>query len=198
MPNLKSRSSLAAASESVAHPMDFDEFLEKLSPKDRLNAEKRLAVLEAEPEACSLMTLAPFAKFVGKQTIQFYIPDGKYRMQVFALEDLQDGHFTIYSPNVLEEAAKAGVFAPAPHTEPHMHMIEGTDEPLRIEPLDKNSINPGAHFKDMLGWNRKAVRITLPPSASRPQIDSAVLLCAIAAQHFVRTEPPAVAPAKKR
>jgi len=204
MPNLKTKPSLNVARESLANPMDFDDFLEKLSPKDRINAEKRLAVLEAEPDphraplwrrlACSLMTLAPLAKFVGKQTIQFYIPDGKYRMQVFALEDLQDGNFTVYCPNVLEETAKAGGFAPAPQTEPHMHMIGGTDEPLRVEPLDKNSINPGAHFKDMLGWNRKAVRITLPPSASRPQVEAALLLCAMAAQHFVRTEPPAVTP----
>jgi hypothetical protein len=175
--------------------MRFDDFLAKLTPKDRVNAERRVAALEAEGDpgrvalwkrlACTLMSLAPLAaKFVGKQTVQFYIADGKYRMQVFALEDLQNGVMTIYCPDVVAEATKAGIVAAAAGFPPYMHSIVSTQEMLNVEPLDKNSANMAAHFKDMVGWNRKALRITLPGSASKSQVETAELLCAIAAGHF--------------
>ena len=70
MPNSGDRS-LAAARELLAYPMSFPDFLAKLSPKDRLNAERRVGVLEAEPDpgraplwrrlTSVLMTLAPHA-----------------------------------------------------------------------------------------------------------------------------------------
>src|SRR5579863_9909287 len=102
MVNSPAAALLESAAKLLANRLDFDAFLAKLSPKDRVNAERRVGVLEAEPDssrvrlwrrlACALMTLAPHAaKLVGRQTIQFYVADGKYRMQVFALEDLQDG-----------------------------------------------------------------------------------------------------------
>jgi hypothetical protein len=198
MPNPTAKKNLDAARASIQQTITFEEFLAKLSPKDRANAEKRVAVLEGEPDprraplwqrlVCTMMTLAPTAKFVGKQTVQFFIPDGKYRMQVFAMEDLQDGLFTLYMPNVLEEAMAAGLIAPAPG-EPHMHMIPVSREPLRIEPLDKSTQNPAAHYKDMLGWNRKALRITLPPTPSDSQVQTAQLVCALAATHFAKSNP---------
>ncbi len=178
----------------------FEAFLAKLSPKDRANAERRVGVLEAEAPgratlwrrlACSMMTLAPHAaKFVGRQTVQYYVADGRYRKQVFAMEDLQDGNFTVYCPDVLAEATKAGLVAPSPQDGPHGYAIPETGERLRIEPLDGASLNPGAHFKDMTGWNRKALRVTLPPAPSEAQVEAAELLCALAAQHFVPSPPP--------
>jgi hypothetical protein len=192
---------LAAARQSLERRLDFAEFLAKLTPKDRLNAERRVQVLEAEPDpgrahlwrrlVCAMMTLAPHAaKFVGKQTIQFYVADGKYRKQVFAMEDLQDGHFTLYCPDVLREALGGGLVAPAPGAGPHLYRAARSAQPLRIEPLDGNSLNPGTHFKDMTGWNRKALRVTLPPSAAEGQIEAAEMLCAVAAQHFIPAPPP--------
>lgn len=192
---------LAAAREALAHRLDFEAFLAKLPPKDRLNAERRVQVLEAEPDpgraqlwrrlVCTLMTLAPHAaKFVGKQTVQFYVADGKYRKQVFAMEDLQDGHFTVYCPDVLKELLDAGLLAPATDVGEHFYRGGAPNQPLRVEPLDGSSINPAAHYKDMTGWNRKALRVTLPPSASAAQIDAAEMLCAVAAQHFVFAPPP--------
>ncbi len=187
--------------------MAFEEFLAKLAPKDKVNAERRVSVLEAEADASrahlwrrlvsALMTLSPHAaKFVGKQTVQFYIADGKYRMQVFAMEDLQDGNFTIYAPDALDEAVKTGLLEDAEPAEEHSYFVPASKEPLRVERLDGNSINSGAHYKDLTGWNRKAVRITLPPSASPKQIEAAEVLCALAAQHFVRAKPSADSPSK--
>jgi hypothetical protein len=198
------RQALSAARKALARPMDFADFLAKLSPKDRVNAQKRVDVLDAGPDpraarlwrrlACTLTTLAPHAaKLVGKQTLQIYVADGaKYRKQVFALEDLQDGVMTIYCPDVLADGLAAGVVAPPPPADAEVlnegqtvYAVASSGEPLRIDSLDGRSVNPAAHYKDMLGWNRKALRITLPPAASPAQIEAAELLCALAAQQFV-------------
>ena len=191
---------LAAARASLATRLSFADFLAKLPSKDRASAERRVSVLEAEPDparaplwrrlVCTLMTLSPHAaKFVGRQTAQFYVADGKYRKQVFAMEDLQDGHFTLYCPDVLGEAVKAGLLAAPPDAAEHGYLVRATGDRLRVELLDGASLNPGAHFKDMTGWNRKALRVTLPPSALPAQIEAAEVLCALAAQHFVRSAP---------
>jgi hypothetical protein len=207
MPYLQSTRTLDTARASLSQPLTFPAFLAKLSPKDRTSAARRISVLEALPDkdrahlwrrlACSLMTLAPFAaKLVGKQTLQVYVADGKYRMQVFALEDLQDGHFTLYCPDVLEEAAQLGLLAPDPFSQlsqPDLYLIEPSKEQLLINRLDSRSVNPAPHVKDLTGWNRKAIRITLPPSPSPAQIEAAELLCALAAQHFVHSALPFVA-----
>src|SRR3954470_1027535 len=134
MSDPKVKSTLDTARERLSSPLNFTEFLVKLSPKDRATAERRIGALEAEADpsrahlwrrlACSLMTLAPFAaKLVGKQTLQVYVADGKYRMQVFALEDLQDGHFTVYCPDVLNEAMTVGLLKREEHAEPDKHLI---------------------------------------------------------------------------
>src|SRR5437773_4234098 len=134
MPYLQSTRTLDTARASLSQPLSFREFLARLSPKDRASAERRVDVLEAVPDhsraalwrrlACSLMTLAPYAaKLVGKQTVQIYVADGKYRMQVFALEDLQDGNFTVYCPDVLDEALRSGLLARKADSEDQMYLI---------------------------------------------------------------------------
>ena len=203
MPSSQSKPTLDVARAALSHPLSFADFLAKLPPKDRATAERRVTALEAAPDhapahlwrrlACSLMTLAPFAaKLIGKQTLQVYVADGKFRMQVFALEDLQDGIFTVYCPDALEEAMQAGLLSKPQFAEPDHYVIEPSKEKLLIKQLDNKSLNPGPHFKDLTGWNRKALRITLPPSPSPAQVEAAELLCALAAQHFVRTALPLV------
>jgi hypothetical protein len=188
----QAQQTLEAARQSLALPFDFEAFLAALVPKDRLSAERRVTVLEASlaPDgadvwkrlAATLMKLsAHAAKLVGKQTVQFYIADGRHRMQVFALEDLQDGKFTVYCPDVLKEAQAAGLLAQA---SPGVFTVVASGDSLQIEALDAKSPNPAIHVKDLTGWNRKALGIALPTQASPSQIEAAELLCAIAAQHF--------------
>jgi hypothetical protein len=208
MPDPGAEQVLAAAREALARRVDFADFLARLSARDRVNAVKRVSVLEAEPDpgraplwrrlVCALATLAPHAaKFVGKQTVQFYVADGKYRMQVFALEDVQEGNFTVYCPDVLAEAAKAGLLARMPNAPADAWLVLASNEPLRAESLDGDSVNPGDHFKEMTGWNRRALRISLPPSPSPAQVQAVELLCAVAASHFVRAAPVTTDPAAK-
>jgi hypothetical protein len=207
MPEPDAKRLLSAAREALARPLDFSEFLAKLAPKDRASAEKRVATLEAGPDparahvwrrmACTLMKLAPHAaKLVGQQTVQFYVADGKYRMQVFALEDLQDGQVTVYCPDVAETAQRVGLLGKSTRvpgqpdeTDARVYAVGPGKEPLRLETLDKNSANPAAHFKDMVGWNRRALRVTLPPSASPAAVEVVEMMCAIAAQRFAPAAP---------
>jgi hypothetical protein len=193
---------LDEAGELLQRRLSFADFLAKLPPKDRVNAERRVLALETSAApglaelwrrlACALMTLSPHAaKLVGKQTVQFYVADGKYRMQVFALEDLQDGNITVYGPDVLTEAVEAGLLVRPEHAATGLYGIVGSGDALRIDALDRDSENLVAHFKDMVGWNRTAVRITLPPSASPRQVAAAELVCAIAALRFAPPPAPA-------
>jgi hypothetical protein len=198
MPKTKPTAVLAAARAALAKPLRFEDFLAKLPPKERVNAERRVDAFAAEEQGagrasmwqrltCSLMTLAPVAKVVGKQSIQFFIPDGKYRMQVFALEDLQDGNLSVYCPDAVAEAVAAGLLAQhdgADDADPATYVTIGHGEPLHVDALDKHTINPAPHFKDLMGWNRKALRITLTPGATPGQLEATELLCAIAASHF--------------
>ena len=159
---------------------DMETFLTGLAGKDRSNIEKHLAACDAEPDpqqgklwrrlAVGLRKLAPLpVQTVGQHAVQFFIADGKYRMQVFALEDGRDGRLMIYLPDILAEAEKAG--APL-----------GV---LKPEALDAaNTPNPSPHIKHMLGWNRKAVRVTLLTHASSQQVSATEKLCALAADRW--------------
>ena len=187
---------LSALRETLTPRLDFDDFLGMLNGRDRAAAEKRVAAQESSPRpqtdrnwrrlACTLMRLAGHsAKLVGRQSIQFYIADGRYRMQVFALEDLNDGNLSVYCPDVLQEALAAGLLSQSQTAEPLFHPL-GNDEVLCVEPFNGTVTNPAAHYKDMVGWNRKAIRITLPETASAVQLDAMELLCAIAARRFAK------------
>lgn len=193
MPNRSSKTALATARAALATPVDFDTFLAKLAPKERLNAERHVAACEAEDPrhaatwrrlACALMTLAPHAvKLNSQQSAQFYVPDGKYRMQVFALEDLRDGNVNVYCGDVLKEAIQAGALTvPKKGGEPNAYKVAGAEDMLVVEPLDRTIENPAAFFKDMIGWNRKALRIVVPNRATVPQLEAAETICSISAR----------------
>lgn len=207
MPDAPDPPVLVAARELLSRPLTFPEVLAKLAGRDRANAERRVAVLDAQPDAgrarawqrlaCGLMTLAPLAKFMGTNAVEFYVPDGRYRRQVFALEDLRDGGVTVYCPDVLADAVAAGLLAGAGRPEPGGYAVAATGEPLHVEALDGTALSPHAHVKNLTNWSRRAARVALPPSASAGQVAAAELLCAIAAVRFA-PPPPGDAPAAAR
>jgi hypothetical protein len=206
---------LTDARAALARPIDYDRFLEKLPAKDRANAQKHVAAIEAEGDprhaalwrrlACALMTLAGHsAKVNGQQSAQFYVADGKYRMQVFALEDLRDGKVTVYCSDVLDEATKLGVLAAPKRPKPAKgaadepmgggYTLPG-GEPIALDALDGRTENPAPFFKDMLGWNRRAIRITLPVTATKTQVAAAEDLCALSVRKWTVNPAAAAAPA---
>jgi len=188
----------------------MEEFFKNVSAKDRTGVEKHLAVIDAEPDAAhgriwrrvakTLRRLAPLAlQTAGQHAVQFFVADGKYRMQAFALEDQRDGKIQIYLPDVLDEAAKARILkapskgasasasggAGAAVAIPEYGIAGAAGTRLRIEALDAaNTPNPAPHYKHMLGWNRKALRITLLTTASEGELEAAEKLCALAAKRW--------------
>ena len=198
---------LAAAREALAKPLDFETFLTKLGPRGRVHAERHVATADAEPEhgprhaevwqrlARSLISLASHAaKINGQQSVQIYIADGKYKMQVFALEDLRDGSIHVFCSNVLDDAMKQGVVGTRKREEkgPLAFQIPSTDDWLTVEELDGSTANPAPFYKDMLGWNRKAVRVTIPKNATDAQITAVEAFCALSARAWINNPKPAV------
>lgn len=178
----KSRSAVIESVRSaLSKPVDLDALLAKAGQRDRANVEKHLAAVDPAHATLwrrlmrSLATLAPLAiQTVGQAAVQFFIADGKYRMQVFALEDASDGHLILYTPDVYDEARKLKLI-PA----------EGDEHAVFIEQLTgANTPNPSPHFKNMLGWNRKALRIVLPINATDEQIETAEHIAGLAARSW--------------
>jgi hypothetical protein len=195
----KSPTAIAGAPVALAGSDDFDGFLGKLGARDRLNVDRHIAACETEatPDhhrlwrrlATSLYRLAPHSiQTIGQQAVQFYIPDGKYRMQVFGMEDQRDGKVMIYTVDVMKQTLKDGVLLQPRRTMPPSNgfIIKAhPEQTILIEALDAaNTPNPSAWYKHMLGWNRKALRITLLTNASSAQIRAAEQVCAIAAKQW--------------
>ena len=185
---------------TAADAAAFQDFLAALSARDRANIEKHVAVLDAEPTpshgktwrqlALLLRRLAPMsANTIGPQVVQFFVADGKYRMQVFALEDRRDGSILLFLPDVLDKALKAGVLAkpPAGRAAAEYPIRAHKGEVLHVDALDAaNTPDPQPAIKHMLGWNRKALRVTLPAIVNAPQLAAAEALCELAAKGWLK------------
>lgn len=125
-----------------------------------------------------LVSLAPYKPRTIQRAIQFYIPDGKYQLQVFAMDDANDGTLVVYCEDVLQEATAAGLID-RQSGQPHRYQVFGTPHAIDIEQLDGKTENLPTYAGAMTGWNRKAIRIILPATPSREQTDAAELLCAM-------------------
>jgi len=175
---------------------DYDGLLLRLGARDRAAVEKHIAVCEAEPTrehatlwkriACLLCNLAPKAlQTAGQRAVQFFAADGKYRRQVFAMEDLRDGVLAVYMIDVLDAARQAGIMrGPISKTGEAMIHAAASDEPatsLKMEALTSaNTAAAPDYFRHMVGWNRTILKVTLATSATPAQVEALEALCAIA------------------
>ncbi|MGE5611387.1 MAG: hypothetical protein ACM359_19210 [Bacillota bacterium] len=182
-----------------AKPMDYAALLAGFSEKERQTYERQIQAYETKLGAgsaehwrrltCVLKALAPApAKLGSSHTVQFFIPDGKYRKQVYALHGLEDGTLTVYAPDILAKAIREGILAKPQRTnDVSVYNIGKTGETLPIDLLDGKTPNPELYFKDMTGWNRKAIRITLQAQASDVQMEAVEQLCTLAAMEWAAT-----------
>jgi hypothetical protein len=175
----------------------LEELLAKAGARDRLNIEKHIAACDAEADPAhgllwrrllvKLGELAPLAMLtVGLQVVRFFIADGKYRMQVFALEDNSDGMLSVYLPNVLTKAVSEKLLV---KTGAQYSPASAPKQFLTVQPMDVNNpSDPPEFVKHMMGWNRKAMKITLrigmPDS---PHVHLTESLCELAARQWVST-----------
>jgi hypothetical protein len=187
---------LATTRSPLTGAPNYEWFLSTLGAKDRVNAEKHVAICQAGPDprhavlwqqlASNLMALAGHSAKVNRQppSAQFFTIDGKYRMQVFAIEDDQGGELRVYCADVLDQAVKEGILVLQEGAGNFGYRVSDSGDPLMIEPLDRDSTNPAPGFKDMIGWNRKAIRVILPVSATESQIAAVNSLCALSVRHL--------------
>ncbi|HTW95386.1 MAG TPA: hypothetical protein VMD30_11360 [Tepidisphaeraceae bacterium] len=172
---------------------ELESLLSRAGVKGRLSIERHLAACDAEPKsghgklwrrlASRLGALAPLPCQIGSQAVLFFVPDGKYRMQVFTLEDNKDGVLQLYLPNVLTEALREKIVTRAGN------VYRGNSKrksPLSVEVLDaSNTPDPAPHVKQMIGWNRKAIKLTLDAHApDESQIEAAEALCDLASKQW--------------
>lgn len=176
---------------------DLEAFLSRLGAKERTKIEKHLSTREAAagPEfgklwrrvAAALGALAPLpGQTMGNLAVLFFIPDGKYRMQVFALEDAGDNNISIYLPDVLAGAQKKRVLLK--EKTPGEYSIGGAAaQTLKVDPLDAtNTPSPHPHVKNLIGWNRKAIRLTLTLAAGDAQLGAVEALCDLASRNWAK------------
>ncbi len=186
----------AVRSSSQDVRVQFDALLARCGAKERATIERHLAICDSEPDpahgqiwrrlAAKLGSLVPLGmQTIGQLSIMFFVPDGKYRMQVFALEDNRDGQLHLYMPDILAQAVRAKILL-KPATEGAYGIGASKREVLIVSAMDAANTNePPPHVKHMLGWNRKAVRVTLTPSdVDGPQIAAVEALCTLAAEKW--------------
>jgi hypothetical protein len=193
--------------EPVAEVRDYAGLLLRLGARDRAAVEKHVAVCEAEATrdhanlwkrvACLLCNLAPkAAQAVGQRAVQFFAADGKYRRQVFAMEDLRDGVLAVYMVDVLEAAQRQGLMrAPIGQNGRGVIYLNGGDGPgvsLVMESLtSSNTAAAPDYYRHMVGWNRTVLKVTLPTaSSSAAEIEALEALCAIAGKATIVAAPP--------
>jgi hypothetical protein len=175
--------------------IDLSPIMERAGAKERPKIEKHLAACDEEPTphhgrlwrrlAIMLGELAPLGvQSSGSNAWRFFIQDGKYRMQVFALEDQFDGNLNVYLPDVLDEAIKRKIIKRT--ADPAVFDVKDSDNQLRIDALDaENTLEAPAHYKHMLGWNRKALRLTLPTTDADGALITAVgIMLSLAARQW--------------
>src|SRR5438034_4448921 len=113
---------MTKAARALEKPVTLTDLLAAMGSRDRVNVERHLAAAEAESSKAhaalwtrlvrDLATLSSLTvQTTGQQALSFYIPDGKHRQQVFALEDQRDGKIIVYSEDVLAQSMKAGIIA---------------------------------------------------------------------------------------
>ena len=171
---------------------EYNGLLGRASAKDRASIERHVAACDAEPNAAHgalwrrvaarLGALAPLGvQTLGQHAVLFFIPDGKYRMQVFALEDKKDGFLNVYVPDVLADAMKKKVLSKATDGE-HYGLPGAGKNTLEVHSMDaSNTAEPPPHVKNMLGWNRKALRVVLPTTEAKSAAITALVSLAIIA-----------------
>lgn len=171
----------------------LERVLATMGMRDRSLIEKRLATLDADADGAravlwrrllvKLSELVPLPPHpLGSHAVQFFIPDGKYKMQVFALEDVGDGSLVLYLPDLLARAVKSKVLV---NVGGRYSPAEAPNQTLTIQQMDVNTFNPAEFMKHMVGWNRKAIKLTLQVSAhDSAQLTAAERLCELTAAQW--------------
>lgn len=187
------RASIRPAPRKPDIQADYEKFMEQLSAKGRATIVKHDELCEAEGAeghgelwkrlAGGLGKLAGHAtEMLGQQSVKFHIADGKYKQQVFALEDTKEGTIVLYLPDVVQAAKERKILAAG--SLPRSFKIIGTEQVLELEQID--AATPDLTVcKAMVGWGRRALRVDLSAQAKEQRIRAVEMLCELAAETWV-------------
>ncbi|HUO10686.1 MAG TPA: hypothetical protein VM008_20465 [Phycisphaerae bacterium] len=117
---------------------------------------------------------------VGRAALKFHIPDGKYRQQVFALEE-SEGMINVYLPDVSAAAVSRGIIS-GQDKDGQTYLIGEGPNKIVLELITSDRQEVPAFCKAMLGWGRKALKVTLSPVADAMQLRAVEQLCELAAE----------------
>ena len=191
-------------STAAAAPDRYGAFYARLNPAARANVDRHLSACESDPTgnhprlwkrlAGLLAELSPHSvSITGQKAVQFFRADGVYRRQLFALEDLRDGKLSLYLEDVLEAARRRGVLEAelSPFDDATSFALGGApNELLAIERLTAAATTSAPdYYRHLLGWNRRAIRVTVPTTASAAQVRAVESLCALAANGSTSERP---------
>jgi hypothetical protein len=203
--------------DTVATPAteeaDYQALLARLGVRDRQAVERHVAACEAEPTpeharlwrqlACLLASLAgggnaeaprtgPSCRQFGveasgQKAVQFFTADGKYRRQLFALEDLRDGVLVVYTVDALAAALRAGALRGPVRTDDGVPVYElcgcGGHATVGVQALTAANVAEAPnYYRHMVGWNRTALKITLPVAGVEGRLRALNVLYALAAR----------------
>jgi hypothetical protein len=169
----------------------FDEVIARLAGTGRASVERHLVKCEKNAQHVLLWKylvgllgrLTPTAMpTAGTLAIRFFIPDGKFKLQLFALEDLQNNELSLYCKDVRAAAISESVLdRPKPGSNIYRILHGAAGEWLSIETLTAaGTVSAPEYYKHMLGWNRTAIRITLPVPPTDAQIWAFEQICRLA------------------
>jgi len=169
---------------------DYAAFLARLSVKGRATAEKhdeQCGAAEAEGYgtlwkrlAGALARLSPHeTEMAGANAAKFHIPDGKYRLQVFALEDSRKGTIAIYMPDVVENAIKRKILTA--DTAERTYKVVGGEDSIHLELITAQTQDMTV-CKAMVGWGRRAMKLNVSVQSKEKQIRTVEQLCELAAE----------------
>jgi hypothetical protein len=174
----------------------YEEFLEQLSVKGRASIQKHDEQCDALPNprqielwrrlAGGLAKLARHSPEVfGQNSVKFHIPDGKYKVQVFALEDMRQGTIVLYIPDILQLAVRQKILSAS--TAPHQHKVPGGAGILQFTPIDAETRDLTV-CKAMVGWGRHALRVELGEQTPEEHIQAVERMCELAAQKWAEPQ----------
>jgi hypothetical protein len=174
---------------------NYKAFLGRLGQKGLAAVEKHVELCEADAAqghgrrwkriAGMLGQLAPHAiETAGHQAVKFHIPDGKYRQQVFALEDAGTGMIYIYLPDITASAVVKKLLKPVGADGRTYGVVGDASGHVELEVVTSDAQEVPAFCKPMLGWGRRALKTGVSVNADEKQVRVVERLCELAAESW--------------
>ena len=169
---------------------NYESFLERLSVKGRATVEKHDELTGGDAAegfgslwkrlAGGLGRLATHEiEMVGAQSVKYHIADGKYRLQVFALEDTRKGTISVYLPNIVDRAIEKNILLAG--SADRTYKIVGGDDSVQLELITAETRDMTL-CKAMVGWGRQALKVNVSVTAKEKHVRTVELLCELAAE----------------